>query len=316
MLDRLHDELGDAFTAGDLERLGRIVVDQAHLQLTAVAGVDQPRGVQDGDPVLERKTAPRLDQPCVALRKRDRDAGGDEGPTAGGSKGDVLSGDQVDTGVPRSCVRRERQVGIEAEDGEIKHGAKLADAGVYPDTMLAWMDLEMTGLEPDRHVIVEIATLLTDDDLELIAEGPDLIVHATSEQLAEMDDFVTNMHTRSGLLDQITASTISLEEAGAQTLAFLQEHIPEARTVPLCGNSIGTDRRFLAAHLPEVEEFLHYRSIDVSTLKELARRWNPDALKTAPKKAGGHRALDDIRESLEELRHYRQALFVSRNTSS
>ena len=138
----------------------------------------------------------------------------------------------------------------------------------------------------------------------------------TPEQLAEMDDFVTNMHTRSGLLDQITASTISLEEAGAQTLAFLQEHIPEARTVPLCGNSIGTDRRFLAAHLPEVEEFLHYRSIDVSTLKELARRWNPDALKTAPKKAGGHRALDDIRESLDELRHYRQALFVSRDTSS
>ena len=316
MLDRLHDKLGDAFTAGDLERLGRIVVDQAHLQLTAVAGVDQPRGVQDGDPVLERKTAPRLDQACVALRKRDRDAGGDEGPTAGGSKGDVLSGDQVDTGVPRSCVRRERQVGIEAEDGEIKHGAKLADAGVYPDTMLAWMDLEMTGLEPDRHVIVEIATLLTDDDLELIAEGPDLIVHATPEQLAEMDDFVTNMHTRSGLLDQITASTITLEEAGARTLAFLQAHIPEARTVPLCGNSIGTDRRFLAAHLPEVEEFLHYRSIDVSTLKELARRWNPDALKTAPKKAGGHRALDDIRESLEELRHYRQALFVSRDASS
>ena len=316
MLDRLHDELGDAFTAGDLERLGRIVVDQAHLQLSAVAGVDQPRGVQDGDPVLERKTAPRLNQACVALRKRDRDAGGDEGTTAGGSKGDVLSGDQVDTGVTRSGVGRERQVGIEAEDREIKHVAKLADAAVYPDTMLAWMDLEMTGLEPDRHVIVEIATLLTDDDLELIAEGPDLIVHATPEQLAEMDDFVTNMHTRSGLLDQITASTISLEEAGAQTLAFLQEHIPEARTVPLCGNSIGTDRRFLAAHLPEVEEFLHYRSIDVSTLKELARRWNPDALKTAPKKAGGHRALDDIRESLEELRHYRQALFVSRDTSS
>ena len=316
MLDRLHDELGDAFTAGDLERLGRIVVDQAHLQLTAVAGVDQPRGVQDGDPVLERKTASRLDQAGVALRKRDRDAGGDEGPTTGGGKGDVLSGDQIDTGVTRSGVGRERQVGIEAEDREIKHVAKLADAAVYPDTMLAWMDLEMTGLEPDRHVIVEIATLLTDDDLELIAEGPDLIVHATPEQLAEMDDFVTNMHTRSGLLDQITASTISLEEAGAQTLAFLQEHIPEARTVPLCGNSIGTDRRFLAAHLPEVEEFLHYRSIDVSTLKELARRWNPDALKTAPKKAGGHRALDDIRESLEELRHYRQALFVSRDTSS
>ncbi|MEM8706502.1 MAG: oligoribonuclease [Actinomycetota bacterium] len=182
--------------------------------------------------------------------------------------------------------------------------------------MLAWMDLEMTGLDPDRHVIVEIATLLTDDDLELIAEGPDLIVHATPEELAEMDDFVTNMHTRSGLLEQITTSTISLEDAGAQTLAFLQEHIPEARTVPLCGNSIGTDRRFLATYLPEVEEFLHYRSIDVSTLKELARRWNPAAFRNAPKKAGGHRALDDIRESLDELRYYRQALLVSPETSS
>lgn len=176
--------------------------------------------------------------------------------------------------------------------------------------MLAWMDLEMTGLEPGRHVIVEIATLLTDDNLELIAEGPDLIVHATEAELAEMDDFVTNMHTRSGLLDAIKTSTVSLEEAGAATLAFLKEHIPEARTVPLCGNSIGTDRRFLADHLPEIEDYLHYRSVDVSTLKELARRWKPDAFASAPKKAGGHRALDDIRESLDELRHYRAALFT------
>ena len=178
------------------------------------------------------------------------------------------------------------------------------------------MDLEMTGLDPDRHVIVEIATLLTDDNLELVAEGPDLIVHASEAELAEMDDFVTNMHTRSGLLDQITTSTLSLEEAGAQTLAFLQEHIPEARTVPLCGNSIGTDRRFLAKQLPEIEEFLHYRSIDVSTLKELARRWHPEAFHRAPKKGGAHRALDDIRESLDELRHYRSALFVSPDTPS
>lgn len=176
--------------------------------------------------------------------------------------------------------------------------------------MLAWMDLEMTGLDPSRHTIVEIATLLTDDDLELVAEGPDLIVHATDAQLAEMDDFVTNMHTRSGLLDEIKASTISLEAAGAQTMAFLREHIPEARTVPLCGNSIGTDRRFLATQLPEIEEFLHYRSVDVSTLKELARRWHPDALASAPKKVAGHRALDDIRESLDELRHYRSTIFV------
>ena len=122
------------------------------------------------------------------------------------------------------------------------------------------------------------------------------------------------MHTRSGLLEQVTASTISLEEAGAQTLAFLQEHIPEARTVPLCGNSIGTDRRFLATYLPEVEEFLHYRSIDVTTLKELARRWHPEVLSAAPKKEVGHRALDDITESINELRHYRELLFRPRET--
>jgi len=172
------------------------------------------------------------------------------------------------------------------------------------------MDLEMTGLDPDRHVIVEIATLLTDDNLELIAEGPDLIVHATPDELGHMDDFVTNMHTRSGLLTQIAASSVSLADAGSQTMAFLQEHIDEPRTVPLCGNSIGTDRRFLAKHLPEVEEFLNYRSVDVSTLKELARRWRPDAFKNAPRKAGGHRALDDIRESLIELRYYRDTLFA------
>lgn len=176
--------------------------------------------------------------------------------------------------------------------------------------MLAWMDLEMTGLDPSRHVIVEIATILTDDNLELIAEGPDLIVSATPAELAEMDDYVTTMHTSSGLLDEINATTMTLEEAGKQTLAFLQEHIAEPRTVPLCGNSIGTDRRFLAVHLPEIEEFLHYRSIDVSTVKELARRWNYGTFKAAPRKEAGHRALDDIRESLEELRHYRDTFFT------
>jgi oligoribonuclease len=172
------------------------------------------------------------------------------------------------------------------------------------------MDLEMTGLEPTRHVIVEIATLLTDDNLELIAEGPDLVVHATDEQLAEMPEVVVAMHTRSGLLEQIRASTISLEDAGAQTLAFLHQHIPNAQTVPLCGNSIGTDRRFLAVHLPEVEEYLHYRSVDVSTLKELAKRWNPAILGGAPRKAEGHRALDDIRESVAELRYYRDSFLI------
>ena len=123
--------------------------------------------------------------------------------------------------------------------------------------MLAWMDLEMTGLNPAHDVIVEIATLVTDDDLEIIAEGPDLVVHQPPDVLARMGDTVRRMHTASGLLDEIAASTTTLEEAGASTLAFLREHIPEARTVPLCGNSIGTDRRFLGVWLPEIEEFLH-----------------------------------------------------------
>jgi oligoribonuclease len=175
--------------------------------------------------------------------------------------------------------------------------------------MLAWMDLEMTGLDPDRHVIVEIATIITDDDLQIIAEGPDLIVHATEEQLSHMEEVVVRMHTDSGLLEKIRTSELSLADAGAQTLAFLQEHVPEAHTVPLCGNSIGTDRRFLARYLPEIEDHLHYRSVDVSTIKELAKRWMPSLLKAAPAKAGTHRALDDIRESIEELRFYRTALF-------
>jgi oligoribonuclease len=175
--------------------------------------------------------------------------------------------------------------------------------------MLAWIDLEMTGLDPARHTIVEIASLITDDDLQLVEEGPDLVVHASPAQLAGMDEVVLAMHTRSGLLADIEASTLSLADAGAQTLAFLQKHIPKARKVPLAGNSIGTDRRFLATQLPEIEDFLHYRSVDVSTIKELARRWLPEIYKASPEKRGGHRALQDIRESVAELAYYRGAIF-------
>ena len=171
------------------------------------------------------------------------------------------------------------------------------------------MDLEMTGLDPDTDVVVEIATLITDDDLAIVAEGPDLVVHQPPEVLDRMGDFVRAMHTKSGLLEAIETSTTTLAEASEATMTFLREHIDEARTVPLCGNSIGTDRRFLLRWLPEIEEFLHYRSIDLSTIKELARRWHPEVLKSAPDKAGGHRAMDDIRESVAELRHYRAALF-------
>jgi oligoribonuclease len=171
------------------------------------------------------------------------------------------------------------------------------------------MDLEMTGLDPGRHVIVEIATLITDDDLTIVAEGPDLVINPGAAAMAEMDKVVRSMHTKSGLLTAIEASTVTLADAGAATMAFLKEHVSEARTVPLCGNSIGTDRRFLAAFLPEVEEFLHYRSVDVSTIKELARRWYPSVLAAAPVKAGGHRAMDDIKESLAELQYYRTTVF-------
>ena len=175
--------------------------------------------------------------------------------------------------------------------------------------MLVWLDLEMTGLDPSRHVIVEIATLVTDDELEVVAEGPDLVVHHPPEVLARMDDVVRAMHERSGLLDAIVESSLTLEEAGRATLEFVRSHVPTARTAPLCGNSIGTDRRFLAAQLPELEDYLHYRSIDVSTVKELCRRWYPEAFTAAPAKAGAHRALGDIRESVAELRYYRSAIF-------
>jgi oligoribonuclease len=172
------------------------------------------------------------------------------------------------------------------------------------------MDLEMTGLDPSRHRIVEIATVVTDDDLAVLAEGPDLVVHAEAKALADMDAVVERMHRSSGLLDAVVASTLSLEEAGRQTLEFIKTLVPEARRVPLCGNSIGTDRRFLAAQLPEVEDWLHYRSVDVSTIKELCRRWYPDALGGAPSKEGNHRALGDIRESIAELAYYRSAIFA------
>jgi oligoribonuclease len=170
------------------------------------------------------------------------------------------------------------------------------------------MDLEMTGLDPDVHTIVEIATVVTDDDLNVVAEGPDLVVRASNGQLAAMDEVVRVMHTRSGLLVAVEASTVDLDEAGRATLEFLKTHISPGST-PLCGNSIGTDRRFLAKWLPEVDQYLHYRSVDVSTVKELARRWYPQAAAEQPKKVGSHRALDDILESIEELRYYRKTIF-------
>ena len=178
--------------------------------------------------------------------------------------------------------------------------------------MLVWIDLEMTGLDPERDVIVEIATLITSDELEIVAEGPDLVIHHPDETLSIMNDYVRNMHETSGLLTEIEQSSVSLEQAGIETLQFIQTHVQEAGSVPLCGNSIGTDRRFLIKAFPEIDNFLHYRCIDVSTIKELARRWNPDVLTNAPKNNGGHRALNDIQESVIELRYYRDH-FINSN---
>ena len=173
----------------------------------------------------------------------------------------------------------------------------------------------MTGLDHTRDVIVEIATIVTDDDLGIIAEGPDLVVHQPDELLVAMDPVVVEMHTRSGLLDAIRVSTTTLDAAGAATLEFIRRHAPEPRTVPLCGNSIGTDRRFLAAYLPAIEDHLHYRSIDVSSVKELVRRWYPKIGQDRPQKIGQHRALDDIRDSIAELRYYRERVFVPPSTA-
>ena len=167
----------------------------------------------------------------------------------------------------------------------------------------------MTGLEPAHHVIVEIASIITDDDLRVIAEGPDLVVHATAHQLAQMPPIVQEMHTRSGLLSAIEASQVELADAERQTLDFLRAHIDQPGAVPLCGNSIGTDRHFLHHHMPELEGFFHYRNVDVSTIKELVRRWRPELLEEVPDKASNHRALDDIRESIAELQFYRERLF-------
>jgi len=176
-----------------------------------------------------------------------------------------------------------------------------------------WLDLEMTGLDPARDRIVEIATLVTDDELELVAEGPDLVIATPPDVLDAMDEVVRQMHTRSGLLAAIAASGTSLEQAAAETLAFVRRYVPEAHKVPLCGNSIGTDRRFLALYMPELEDHLHYRCVDVSTIKELARRWYPEIYANAPRKQGAHRALDDIKESVEELKFWRSAIFRERS---
>lgn len=172
------------------------------------------------------------------------------------------------------------------------------------ESRLVWIDLEMTGLDPAKCVIVEIATIITEGDLTPVAEGPCLTIFQPPEVLATMEPVVVEMHTRSGLIHRIAESTTTLAEASAQTAAFIAEHVAP-KSAPLCGNSIWKDKQFLEAYMPEVVSLLHYRLVDVSTLKELVRRWYPPSFR-APRKKEVHRALDDIRESIDELKWYRE----------
>lgn len=179
-----------------------------------------------------------------------------------------------------------------------------------PDDRLVWIDLEMTGLDVERDTIVEIACIVTDADLEAVDDGIDLVVHQPEAALAAMDDFVRAMHTKSGLLAKIAESTVDVAAAEAAVLEYLRERVPKDGVAPLCGNSIGMDRRFLARYMPALDGYVHYRSIDVSSLKELCRRWYPKVYRKRPGKSEQHRALDDIRESVEELRYYRAHMFI------
>lgn len=169
---------------------------------------------------------------------------------------------------------------------------------------LIWIDLEMTGLDCDNDSIIEIATIVTDKNLNILAEGPVLAIHQSDETLAAMDDWNQKHHGESGLIERIKASTIDEQEAGRQTLEFLKRWVP-AKKSPMCGNSICQDRRFLHRSMPELEQYFHYRNLDVSTLKELASRWAPEIMKGFEKKSA-HKALDDIRESIDEMKYYRE----------
>mmetsp|Transcript_14523 Transcript_14523/g.18669 ORF Transcript_14523/g.18669 Transcript_14523/m.18669 type:complete len:182 (+) Transcript_14523:47-592(+) len=173
---------------------------------------------------------------------------------------------------------------------------------------LVWIDLEMTGLEPDTDVILEIATIVTDKQLNVLAEGPVLAIHQPDEVLDNMDEWCVNVHGNSGLIQRCRDSQVDEQEAVKQTIAFLESYVPAGKS-PLCGNTIGQDRRFLVKYMKELEDYFHYRSIDVSTIKELIQRWQPTILDGFEKK-GTHQALDDIRESIEELVYYRKHVFI------
>jgi oligoribonuclease len=176
---------------------------------------------------------------------------------------------------------------------------------------LVWIDCEMTGLDLARDALIEIAALVTDGDLNVLGTGVDLVIHADESLLAGMPDVVREMHARSGLTEEVRRSAVTLREAEQSVLAYVREHVPEPRTVPLAGNSIATDRGFLARDMPELDAHLHYRMVDVSSIKELCRRWFPRVFYAKPEKGLAHRALADIVESIRELDYYRRTLFVA-----
>ena len=174
---------------------------------------------------------------------------------------------------------------------------------------LVWIDCEMTGLDVGSDLLIEVAVLVTDSDLNVLDDGIDIVIGATREQLERMPDIVRDMHATSGLTEEVIASTVTVRDAELAVLAYLRKFV-EPGKAPLCGNSIATDRGFIARDMKELEDFLHYRMVDVSSVKELSRRWYPRAYFNSPKKAGGHRALADILESVKELRYYRSTVFV------
>lgn len=184
------------------------------------------------------------------------------------------------------------------------------DGGGALEQPLVWIDLEMTGLDPDKDVIVEAAVIVTDGSLETVVEGPDIVIGQPDEALDRMVEVVAEMHGKSGLTDAVRASDITVEQAEQQLLDFVTAHVPAPRLAPLAGNTVHADRAFLRRYMPKLEAHVHYRHVDVSTVKELAKRWQPELADGAPEKSGGHRALADIRESIVELRYYRDALFA------
>lgn len=183
---------------------------------------------------------------------------------------------------------------------------KMSEAKKYPT--LVWLDLEMTGLDPDSERIIEIATAVTNHDLTEIIEGPNLVIKQPDEYIDNMDEWNTNQHTKSGLVESMRVTNITIEEAQRQTLDFLKLHTEKGRS-PLCGNTISHDRRFLRRYMPDVDAYFHYRNVDVSSIKELIKRWNPEILEGF-KKSGGHRAMEDVLESIEELKFYKDKFFI------